>query len=129
MILVDTSAWIEFFRGRGPFGQLVDRLLEADEVLLCGPVVTELRRGLIRPKERTRVLSLLSACPVLAQPRHIWEDAGDLGVRLARRGVIAKSLDLLIGTYALDSQVPLLTKDTDFQRMQGAGIPLDLIRP
>lgn len=126
MILVDTSAWIEFFRGSDPVASSVDRALESDEVALCGPVLTELRRGLRRPAERRRVLPLLSGCHLLDQPPALWEEAGDLGYALARRGTSVKTLDLLIAAYALSYSVPLLTTDGDFARMRRAGIPLDL---
>src|SRR5262249_16009056 len=76
VILVDTSAWIEFFRGRGRLAEQVDELLETDDATLCGPVVTELRRGLRSRAERTRVLPLLSGCRVLDQPVNLWEEAG-----------------------------------------------------
>jgi len=123
MILVDTSAWVEFFRGRGALADTVDALLEADDVALCGPVVTELWRGLAA-KERTKVLPLLEACHLLEQPPNLWEDAGELGFAARRRGATVKSLDLLIAAYALNHAVPLLTKDRDFSLLQRAGIPL-----
>lgn len=68
MILVDTSAWIDFFRGRGPLAARVDELIESDQVALCGPVVTELRRGLRSQAERGRVLPLLAACHLRGNP-------------------------------------------------------------
>jgi predicted nucleic acid-binding protein len=129
MILVDTSAWIEFFRGRGPLADRVDDLLEADDVALCGPVVTELRRGIRAASERKRVLPLLGSCHLLPQPPSLWEDAGDLGFALARKGATVKSLDLLIAVYALSHQVPLLTTDRDFELIRKAGLPLALETP
>ncbi|MCC6639884.1 MAG: PIN domain-containing protein [Deltaproteobacteria bacterium] len=126
MILVDTSAWIEFFRGSEPVASTVDRALESDEVALCGPVLTELRRSLRTPAERRRVLPLFSGCHLLEQPPALWEEAGDLGFALARRGASVKTLDLLIAVYALSHSVSLLTIDADFARMRRAGIPLDL---
>lgn len=126
MILVDTSAWIEFFHGREPVAGIVDQTLEADDVAVCGPVLTELRRGLRTPAERRRVLPLLSGCHLLAQPPSLWEEAGDLGFALARRGASVRTLDLLIAAYALSHSVPLLTTDADFARMRRAGIPLHL---
>jgi predicted nucleic acid-binding protein len=125
MILVDTSAWVDFFRGRGALAETVDSLLETNDVALCGPVVTELRRGL-RPRERARVMALLEACHLLEQPPRLWEDAGELGFAAGRRGATAKTLDLLIAVYALHHSVPLLTKDRDFSVLRRAGIPLFL---
>jgi hypothetical protein len=124
MILVDSSAWVDFFRGRGAMADRVDDLLDADEVALCGPVVTELRRGLRSAAERARVLPLLAACPVLGHPPRLWEEAGDLGFYLGRRGATVKTLDLLVATYALAHGVALLTVDSDFRRMKRAGVPL-----
>jgi predicted nucleic acid-binding protein len=127
MILVDTSAWIEFFRGREPVASMVDELLEANEVALCGPVVTELYRGL-RAAERRKVMPLFAACHHLDQPSSFWEDAGELGSAAGRRGATVKSLDLLIATYALAHSVPLLSTDKDFITLERAGIPLVLVR-
>lgn len=124
MILVDTSAWIDFFRGRRPLADRVDDLLESDEVALCGPVVTELRRGLRSPSERRRVIPLLDGCHVLTQPPQLWEEAGELGHVLARKGVTVKSMDLLIATWALHHGVAVLAADSDFDLVRGAGIPL-----
>ena len=127
MILVDTSAWIEFFRGRGPVAEQVDALIETDEATLCGPVVTELRRGLRSKAERSRVLPLLSGCHVLDQPANLWEEAGEIGWYLGQRGSMVKSLDLLIAAYALAHDVPILTVDRDFERMRRAGLGLLLV--
>ena len=109
MILIDTSAWIDFFRGRGLDGD-VDSALDTDEATLCGPVVTELRRGLTHT-DREHVLGLLSGCRLLEPPDDLWQDAGDLGFALRERGVTAKTLDLLIATYALAYDIPVLTRD------------------
>jgi predicted nucleic acid-binding protein len=125
LILVDTSAWVDFFRGNQA-GRRVDELLESDEAALCGPVITELRRGLRTAAERRKVLPLLDACHVLAEPDDLWAEAGDLGFFLARKGVTAKTLDLLIATYALAHGAALLTSDDDFRAMKKAGIVLVL---
>ena len=129
MILVDTSAWIDFFRGRAPVAATVDSLLAENEVALCGPVITELRRGLRSARERARVLELLEGCHSLAQPQDLWAEAGELGAVLGRRGATVKSMDLLVATYALAHSVPVLTLDSDFAAIQRAGVGLVLARP
>lgn len=91
---------------------------------MCGPVVTELRRGLRSRAERLRVLPLLQGCHQLAQPAHLWDEAGELGYFLGRRGAAIKSLDLLIATYALAYAIPILTTDADFTHMRRAGAHL-----
>jgi predicted nucleic acid-binding protein len=127
MILVDTSAWIDFFRGRNPLARAVDALLEANEVALCGPVITELRRGLRSRADRIRVLPLLDGCHMLDQPPALWEEAGELGALLGRRGATVKTIDLLITAYALSHGVAILTRDAHFERIRGAGLSLLLV--
>jgi predicted nucleic acid-binding protein len=124
MMLVDTSAWVEFFRGRGKCANAVDAALAADEVALCGPVLIELRRGFASVAERRKVIPLLEGCHQLEQPAQLWREAGDLGYALRARGITAKTLHLLIATYALTYAVPILARDKDFSHMQRAGIPL-----
>lgn len=114
MTLIDTSAWIEFFRGRGALALSVDAALASADAAIAGPVVTELRRGL-SPRDRNRVLPLLTGCAMLAEPPGLWDRAGDLGYALARRGKNVKTLDLLIATYAIEHGVPLLSGDADFR--------------
>ena len=128
MILVDTSAWIDFFRGAGSLAERVDDLPENDQAALCGPVLTEIRRGLRSRAERTRVLPLLAGCHLLEQPAALWEEAGELGWYLGRRGAIVKSFDLLIAAYALGHAVPILSADRDFALMRRAGLGI-LIEP
>ena len=128
MTLVDTSAWIDFFRGSGALAGAVDTLLEEGEAALCGPVMTEIRRGIRSPAERRRVLDLLEGCHHLEEPARLWDDAGDLGSFLGRRGTTAKTLDLLIATYALVHALPILTRDRDFEIMSRAGVDLQLAR-
>lgn len=127
MILVDTSAWVDFFRGTGKLADAVDATLESGEAVLCGPIITELRRGMRAP-QRTHVLTTLEGCEVLAQPEDLWVAAGELGALLGRRGTTAKTLDLLIAIHAIAHEVPLLTADSDFRAMARADIGLRLVR-
>ena len=129
MTLVDIPAWIDFFLGRGPLAERVDELIQNDQAALCGPVITEIRRGLRSRTERGRVLALIDGCHLLEQPSDLWAEAGELGWWLGRRGATVKSLYLLIAAYALAHTVPLLTGDADFTLMRRAGLGLVLEEP
>ena len=129
MILVDTSAWVEFFRGRDPLASAVDDALATDDAALCGPVETELRRGLRGRGEKERVVDLLATCHFLDAPPALWREAGDLGFVLRARGVTVKTLDLLVATHALAHDAPVLSGDRDFVAMRRAGVPLMLAPP
>ena len=121
MILVDTSAWVDFFRDRRPLADLVDQAIEDDEATLCRPVTAELRRGL-SSTGRAKALQLMRGCHSLPDPPDLWEEAGDLGYLLGRRGVTVKTLDLLIAAIALAHDIPILTRDSDFAHIRAGGL-------
>ncbi len=127
MILIDTSAWIEFFRGRQPLSSRVDAAIADNDAAYCGPIDAEIRRGLIHERDRRQVLTLLQGCHFLSQPDGLWLEAGDIGFALRKSGVTCKTMDLLIAAYALAHSVPLLTKDKDFAAMQKAGVAIVLL--
>ena len=59
--MVDSSAWIEYFRhGEGVVADTVDGLLEEDRALLCGEVEAGMLQGL-REGEREEVADLFTA--------------------------------------------------------------------
>jgi predicted nucleic acid-binding protein len=127
MILVDTSAWVAFFRGAGAAAEVVDAALEQNRVAWCGPIASELRRGFVSSRERAKVLGLLEACHWLEQPGALWEEAGDLGYALRRKGLTVKTFELLIAVYALSHGTELLTLDGDFGLMHAKGVGLQLL--
>jgi len=57
----------------------------------------------------------------------LWQEAGDLGYALRRKGVAVKSFDLLIATYALSHGTELSSLDAGFSSMRGSGVPLQLV--
>ncbi|MEZ4271350.1 MAG: PIN domain-containing protein [Myxococcota bacterium] len=118
MILIDTSAWIDFFRGTKPMCDSVDTIIGANEAAVCGPIITELRRGLYRSSQSHTVLSLLEGCHWLEAPKNLWVEAGDIGAFLSKRGTTVKTLDLLIATIAMAHGAAILTSDADFRHMQ-----------
>ncbi|MBI3295688.1 MAG: PIN domain-containing protein [Deltaproteobacteria bacterium] len=127
MILIDTSAWIEFFRGKGECANSVDVLLSENQVALCGPVLTEITRGFRSERDKQDIIPLLEACRLLSQPENLWQDAGSLGFLLGKQKKRVKTLDLLIASIAIFHRVPILTNDTDFKRIQEIAPALALV--
>ena len=73
------------------------------------------------------MIPFLTGCHLLSDPPNLWEEAGDLGYALSRRGIRVKTIDLLVATYALSHAVALLTTDSDFVHMRRAGAQLLLV--
>ena len=118
LVLVDTSVFIDFFRGSD--APSVDRLVElisSDRVALCGLIEAEIRYGL-RPSERDRVQSLLKGFQTLDTKEEDFHHAGDLGSRLRVRGVTIPLHDCLIAALAIRYRVPLLTTDEHFNQIE-----------
>ena len=118
-VLLDTSVWIDAFRGKTPHILAVTRtLLNEDRVLTCGPVVFEMNRG-FRPQERKKILPLFDALARLAFEEAIWESAGDLDAALRQKGITIPPLDVLIAQVSLLYKVPLFTLDEHFNLIPG----------
>lgn len=75
------------------------------------------------------MIPLLDGCHHLPDPTALWDEAGELGYFLSRRGITAKTIDLLVATYALSHSVALLADDRDFSMMKRAGAELLLVGP
>jgi predicted nucleic acid-binding protein len=126
MVLVDTSAWIDFFRDSGPVASTVEHLIETGQSCYCGPVLTEILRGCTVTKQRNQILTLFYGLEKIDDPIDLWENAGLIGASLSKRGYNVKTLDLLIATFSLSTNIPILTKDKDFKLMKKAGLDLML---
>lgn len=118
-ILIDTSAWVEFLRGRrSVLADLVDSLLERDAAVLCGMVELELLQGLtgkFKSRRQSELLRpLLGALPFVETHREDFIRAGrDLG-KLRGSGFTVPANDGLIAAVCLREDLPLLTLDSHF---------------
>ncbi len=117
-VLVDTSAWVAFFRGDPQGRSAVERLLVDGAARRCGPVELELRRGL-RRTESARVLKLWTGLPDLPIEAIDFTSAGDLLRDLREGGVTLPSLDALIACLALRHDVAMLAFDRHFDAVPG----------
>lgn len=115
MILVDTSAWIEFLRGTGsPVCERVDALL-AVEIAVCEPVRMEVLAG-ARDEQHLRSLErLLARAVALHTTPADYDDAAALFRLCWRRGeTVRKLVDCLIASVAMRGGVAVLHNDRDF---------------
>lgn len=112
MILVDTSVWIEFLRGR--------HRLEAEmlpRIVICGPILQEvfagLREGPSGEEFRNRMLALPRLCDPL--PSRLFLDAAEIYNTGRRKGhTIRSGVDCLIAAVAIECGVAVMHKDRDF---------------
>lgn len=115
MILIDTSAWIEFLRDTAsPICDEVDRLLAA-EIAICDPIRMEVLAGARDEAHLRQLRGLLARATVLPTGPADYESAAALYRVCRRRGeTVRKLIDCLIGAIAVREEVPVLHADTDF---------------
>jgi predicted nucleic acid-binding protein len=120
MVIVDTSAWVEYFRGGLPhIVSKVDRCLEQDLVGIGDLVYCEVMQGIRVARERTEVSALLLALPRFEMVGFGIAEKSASNYRLLRsRGVtVRKTIDVLIGTFCAEHGLQLIHSDSDFDLM------------
>jgi predicted nucleic acid-binding protein len=120
MILVDSSVWIDYFNGRKT--ALTDRLDSAlgDTPIIMGDLIlTEVLQGFRNDKDfktARRLLLSLPFMPMLGQELALESAVNYRSLR--QKGVsIRKTMDVMIGTFCLHYDLPLLYADSDFDPM------------
>ena len=118
-VLLDTSVWIDAFRGKTPHVvETTQSLLKDDCIFVCGPVLFEIKRGL-RPPDRKKILPLLDALIRLSVDEVVWDAAGDLDASLRTKGVTIPPMDVIIAQVCLLHKVSLFTLDEHFYSIPG----------
>ena len=117
MILVDSSVWIDFFRGTtSPEADLLDGLLGTEPLLIGDLILAEVLQGFTSERDFARAYRLLESLDLI-------EIGGrDVAVQAARNfralrglGVTPrKTIDTLIATRCILSGIALLHSDRDF---------------
>ena len=115
MILVDTSAWVEFLRDTGSTAcDRVEALL-GGEIAVCDALLMEVLAGARDERHLHDLRRLLARATILPmEPRH-YEEAAAL-FRLCRQEgeTVRKLIDCLIGAVAIHADAPVLHNDGDF---------------
>ena len=116
MILVDTSAWVEFLRDTG--SSICDRVdaLLATGVATCDPVRMELLAGARDEANLRDLRGLLARATLLSTEPVDYEEAAAIYRGCRRHGdTVRKLIDCLIAATAIRHGVPVLHSDTDFE--------------
>jgi hypothetical protein len=121
MLLIDTSAWIEFLRRTGSDVNVAVRRLICDgtPIATTDVVIMELLAGARALEDRKRIWGLMNRCAMFpVRPLFEYEKAAELYVRCRAAGFTpANTNDLLVASVAIGKRVPLLEADADFERI------------
>ena len=117
MILVDSSVWIDYFRGQSNAQtELLDTLLGKEPLAVGDLILAEVLQGFNSEREFKQARRLMTALVVI--------DLGgrDLAIQAAKNfralrslGVtVRKTIDVVIATRCIHNEIPLLYGDRDF---------------
>ena len=114
-VLIDTSAWIEYFRrAQGPVTQEVTLLLSGSRAVLTGVVVAELLQGARDAREVEAIRKLRDVVPSLGDSAATWEEAGLLARELRRKGQEIALIDCYLAVLAQTHRCSVLSLDRHF---------------
>lgn len=118
--MVDTSVWIDYFNDISTQEtDALDDLLGVEEILLGDLILTEVLQGFRRDSHFKIARTILDTFPVLTMlgPSLAYKSALNHRI-LRKRGVtVRKTIDVMIGTFCIAQDLPLLYSDRDFSPM------------
>ncbi|MCP5034999.1 MAG: PIN domain nuclease [Actinomycetia bacterium] len=123
MILVDTSAWVEFDRATGSLvdARLTDLIAHTDEIAVTEPVTMEVLAGARSDQREQELRRLMGRFELLRFDAGVDFDAAARIYRMCRRsGVTPRGMvDCMIAAVALRNGASLLAADEDLDRVAG----------
>ena len=114
-IVVDSSVWIEFFRGKDL--PLLEEALRDGRALLSPVVASELLSGTQRPREAQALLAFIRQNEVIACDAEHWIRVGFLRRQLRERGLNVSTPDAHVLQCALDCDAGLYSFDAIFLKI------------
>ena len=119
MILIDTSALIEFLNHTGSyFDKEIEYLIRNDEDMGFADItITETLQGITDDKEFREIKTSLAAFPVYSlKSIDSYIAAAEIYRKCRKKGLtIRNTTDLLIAQAAIENNLILMHKDKDFQ--------------
>ena len=120
MILVDSSVWIDYFNGNKTLQtDWLDSSLGNTPIIMGDLILTEVLQGFQRDKDFKTTRDLLLRIPFMPMGGEDIALESAANYRLLRRkGItVRKTIDVMIGTFCIHYQLPLLHDDRDFDPM------------
>jgi predicted nucleic acid-binding protein len=128
-VLVDTSAWIEFFRKKEPWYSAISGLMDDKRICCSGIILAELIQGAKSEKELEVLRDFRHVFEFLDESVDLWQTAGELSNTLQRKGKSVGLSDCYLAASAKSHKVKILTLDKHFDVIKSAvGIGLHEVK-
>jgi predicted nucleic acid-binding protein len=114
--LIDSTIWIEFFKGKNKnIITFVSHLIDEDRVYYNGIILSELLIGASSTKEFLFLKSNFEGFRYLDTDKSLFEKAAQFGFQLRRKGFTIPLTDLIIAAHAIQHGLILATSDPHFK--------------
>ncbi len=117
MILVDSSVWIDYFRGTiTPQAEKLDALLGTEPIAVGDLILAEVLQGFGSERDFNQAKNLLTSLVIieLAGKEIAIQAAKNLRLLRALGITVRKTIDTVIATRCIEAGLPLLYSDKDF---------------
>ncbi|MEL6441327.1 MAG: PIN domain nuclease [Cyanobacteria bacterium J06621_8] len=117
MIMVDSSVWIDYFNGRDTSEtQKLDSLLGIEPIAIGDIIFTEVFQGFKNDEDYRIAKSLFNSLTIFdLLGKTMALKSADNYRLLRKRGItIRKTADVIIASYCIENDLPLLFSDKDF---------------
>ena len=117
MILVDSSVWIDYFRGDlSAHADTLDQLLGNEPLLVGDLILAEVLQGFGSGRDFNQARRLLESFEIVSIGGHATAVQAARNYRALRsRGItVRKTIDMFIATYCIEADLDLLFGDRDF---------------
>lgn len=117
MILVDSSVWIDYFRGTAtPQAERLDSLLGVEPIATGDLILTEVLQGFVSDRDFNQAKKLMTSLVVLdlAGQRMAIQAAKNFRTLRSLGVTVRKTIDTVIATCCIENGLPLLYSDRDF---------------
>jgi len=117
VILVDSSVWIDYFRGEAtPQAEKLDSLLGAEPIATGDLILTEVLQGLVSDRDFNQAKRLLTSLVIVdLVGQAVALKAAENFRTLRALGVsVRKTIDTVIATRCIENGFLLLYSDRDF---------------
>ena len=117
MVLVDTTVWVDFFKGRetsevGRLGKIIE---EDRDIFTSGIILQEVLSGIKKKNEREEVSKDFHQFLLVMPSLQTHIQAAEIFDLCRKKGItVRSSVDCLIAALAIEYELPLLQKDRDY---------------
>ncbi len=121
MILADTSAWIDYFRGvSAPYTDLLDLELARNRIVTGDLIIAEFLQGFRDEREYLEAKRIMDSLEYRDLVGREIAVAASQNYRVLRKAgiTVRKTIDVLIATFCIKNDLELIHNDKNFDVME-----------